>query len=90
MVMQLKVPSKDRNALFIWKDKQGKIEHFRMTLHLIGGVRCPVAAMFVLRKTISKLYFFSDLDDTLCGSFYVDDMLQDPKQMCQTPKRVSI
>ena len=43
-----------------------------------------------LEKDDIKTVLFSDLDDTLCRSFYMDDMLQDPKQMCQTPKRVSI
>ena len=77
MFLQLKVPPKDRNALrFIWKDKQGKIQHFRMTSHLFGGVWCPAAAMFVLRKTIELFGDNSDLDDAMCRSFYVDDLLQ--------------
>ena len=48
-----------------------------MTSHLFRDVSCPAAAMFVLRKMIELYGDNSDLDDTLCRSFfYVDDLLQ--------------
>ena len=39
MYLQVKVPSRDRNALrFLWYDNAGQLVHLRMTCHLSGGV----------------------------------------------------
>ena len=77
MYMQVKVPSEDRNALrFLWINDDGHIVHLRMTSHLFGGVWCPSASIFALRKTAELNDVKTKIKDIIFKSFYVDDLLK--------------
>ena len=77
MYLQVRVPSRDRNALlFLWYDNAGQLVHLRMTCHLFGSVWSGSSAVYALKKCIA----ISDPDlvvkDTIMRSFYVDDLLR--------------
>ena len=66
---------KDRNTLrFLWQT-DGCVVEYRMTSHLFGGVWCASSSTFALRKIIDDVSTSELVSDTICRSFYVDDML---------------
>lgn len=75
MYNQVLVPPQDRDALrFLWFDGE-HIMHYRMRVHLFGGVWCSSAATYALRKTTQLQDLPGVVDDTIHNSFYVDDLL---------------
>ena len=76
MYNQVIVPEGDRDALrLLWK-VGGKIVHFRMRVHLFGGVWCSSVATYALRRIIHD---HPDAHPLLVSavlrSMYVDDCL---------------
>ena len=50
MYMQVKIPTKDRNALrFLW-DVNGKVNEYRMTSHLFGAIWCASSSTYAVRQ----------------------------------------
>ena len=51
MYNQIKIPTRDRDALrFLWL-KDNDIKQYRMTSHLFGGVWCSSSSSYALKKT---------------------------------------
>ena len=77
MYNQVRIPSKDKDALrFLWC-KDGNIVYLRMTSHLFGGVWCSSSSTYALRRTLSDSEGVSDLvRETIERAFYVDDCLK--------------
>ena len=73
---QVRIPSCDRDALrFIWYVND-KLEYYRMTTHLFGGVWCASSSTYALRCTIGEARDTDPLvAKTIQKSFYVDDCL---------------
>ena len=77
MYHQVKIPMKDRNALrFLWQEEGGPKVEYRMTSHLFGGVWCASSSTYALRKIVQDTSTNELVTDTICRSFYVDDMLR--------------
>ena len=77
MYHQVKIPTKDRNALrFLWQDEDGSKVEYRMTSHLFGGVWCASSSTYALRKIVQDTRTDELVTDTICRSFYADDMLR--------------
>ncbi len=78
MYYQVKVPEQDRNALrFLWYDKYGEIKHYRMKVHIFGGVWCACIATYAMRRILEDQNVMDKLViDTVLGSLYVDDCLK--------------
>ena len=77
MCHQVKIPTKDRNALrFLWQEEDGSQVEYRMTSHLFGGVWCASSSTYALRKIVQDTSTDELVTDTICRSFYVDDMLR--------------
>ena len=76
MYNQVRIPSHDRDALrFLWYI-DGKLEYFRMTSHLFGGVWCAASSTYALHRTVSDTPKVDPLvEETVMKSFYVDDCL---------------
>ena len=77
MYLQVRVPSRDRNALrFLWYDDAGQLVHLRMTCHLFGGVWSGSAAVYALKKCSTISDPDPQVKDIIMRSFYVDDLLR--------------
>lgn len=77
MYYQVLVDNLDVDCLrFLWFDKNGSVEHYRMVRHVFGGVWSGCAASYALRRTAVE---FAEKDSipsrTILESFYVDDCL---------------
>ena len=76
MYNQVHVPEEDRDALrFLWYDKDGTVQYYRMTRHLFGGVWCASAATYALRCSADG-EVDPRVQDTIHHAFYVDDCLK--------------
>eukprot|EP00057_Strongylocentrotus_purpuratus_P002697 XP_003725052.1 PREDICTED: uncharacterized protein LOC100888496 [Strongylocentrotus purpuratus] len=82
MFHQVKVPTKDRDALrFLWW-KDGDLSKdpidYRMTVHLFGATSSPSCASYALRKTANdnKDTLPENVIKTVQENFYVDDCLK--------------
>ena len=77
MYHQVKIPTKDRNALrFLWQEEYGSQVEYRMTSHIFGGVWCASSSTYALRKIVQDTSTDELVTYTMCRSFYVDDMLR--------------
>ncbi|XP_068237023.1 uncharacterized protein [Palaemon carinicauda] len=78
MYYQVVLPKEDRDALhFIWFNEAGEIAHYRMTLHIIGGVCCSSSSAYELGRVLVENVDVPPLvSDTIKRSFYVDDCLK--------------
>ena len=75
MYLQVRISVKDRNTLrFLWQT-DGSVVEYRMTSYLFGGVWCASSSTFALRKIVDDVSTSELVSDTICRSFYVDDML---------------
>ena len=86
---QVRIPLHDRDALrFLWY-RDGKLVHYRMCVHLFGGVWCSSSSTYSLRKVIQDN---PDVDpiikEAVMKSMYVDDLLQSLKEIEQVYKIV--
>jgi len=89
MYNQVRIPHKDRDALrFLWVDEQGKVEEFRMTSHLFGGIWCAASSTFALRRVVQDLTVDEEIVSTVNNSFYVDDCLDSVDTVDQAEKIV--
>ena len=76
MYHQVKIPEMDRDCLrFLWQVGGQNVE-YRMTCHLFGGKWCSSSTTFALRRCVEDTEVSQLVQDTVCRSFYVDDMLQ--------------
>ena len=76
MYHQVKIPEMDRDCLrFLWRVGGQNVE-YRMTCHLFGGKWCSSSSTFALRRCVEDTEVSQLVQDTVCRSFYVDDMLQ--------------
>ena len=54
MYNQVRIPLRDRDALrFLWYI-DGKLQYYRMTSHLFGGVWCASSSTYALRGTVNE------------------------------------
>ena len=75
MYNQVLVPYEDRDVLrFLWFDGEN-IAHYRMKVHLFGGVWCSSAATYALRKTSNLQIMDKSTDYAINNLFYVGDYL---------------
>ena len=76
MYLQVRIPVEDRNALrFLWHEGD-RVVQYRMTSHLFGGIWCAASSTFALRCTARDPEVSQLVRDTICRSFYVDDLLR--------------
>ena len=76
MYNQVHVPEEDRHALrFLWYDKDGTVQYYRISRHLFGGVWCASAATYALRCSADG-EVDPRVQDTIHHAFYVDDCLK--------------
>ncbi len=74
MYNQIKVPKSDQDALrFIWS-VDGQIRHYRMLVHIFGGVWSASCASFALQDCLRETEDVS-IKNLIMNSFYVDDNL---------------
>ena len=85
MYYQVKVAEGDRDALrFLWYDKTGNVKHFRMKVHIFGGIWCACIATYAMRRTLQDHNVTNDVAiDTILNCFYVDDCLRSEKTVDQ-------
>ena len=79
MFHQVRVPEYQRDYLrFLWADRSGEIQEYRMTAHLFGGTWSPAACVWALRRTATDHSgeYQAATTDAVLRSFYVDDCLQ--------------
>ena len=76
MYHQVSIPPCDRDALrFLWYS-DGKLEYYRMTSHLFGGVWCSASSTYALHRTVKgEPQVHPLVRKTVEESFYVDDCL---------------
>nr|XP_049612500.1 uncharacterized protein LOC125989984 [Syngnathus scovelli] len=81
MIYQVRVPSKDSDFLrFLWwpdGDLNGKLEEYRMTVHIFGATSSPSCASFALRKTAEykEDETTAEASKAIKRKFYMDDCL---------------
>ena len=76
MYNQVRIPLRDRDALqFLWYI-DGKLQYYRMTSHLFGGVWCTSSSTYALRRTVNEPPAVEPLVEyAINHAFYVDDCL---------------
>ena len=76
MYNQVRMPLRDRDALrFLWYI-DGKLQYYRMTSHLFGGVWCASSSTYALRRTVNETPAVEPLVEyAINHAFYVDDCL---------------
>ena len=76
MYYQVRVPLVDRDYLrFLWYGQDGSMEHYRMLVHVFGGVWSGSAATYALRRTLCDFDASNIVKETVMNAFYVDDCL---------------
>ena len=80
MYNQIKIPTRDRDALRFLCLKDNDIKQYRMTSHLFGGVWCSSSSSYALKKT-SELTNDAIVKSIITSSFYVDDLLWSSKSL---------
>ena len=76
MYMQVKVPSKDRDCLrYMWYDGK-KVQEYRMTSHLFGGVWCASSSTYALRRVLKDYECSEIVKSAIEHATYVDDLLK--------------
>ena len=69
MYNQVRIPNEDRDALrFLWKG-----QHYRMKVHLFGGVWCAASSTYALRKAADISDYEQKYKNSVYRDFYVDD-----------------
>ena len=81
MYMQVKIPVKDRNALWFLWNINGQVTDLRMTSHLFGGVWCAACSMFALCRSTIDFDCTDAVKHAIHDCMYVDDLLKS----CKTP-----
>ena len=82
MFNQVNVRESDRDYIrFLWfenGDVNGRIRHYRMTVHLFGATSSPSMACYALRKTAADASdeLSEECVTTVKENFYVDDLLR--------------
>lgn len=75
MYMQVKLPIEDRDCLrFLW-EVEGKINHYRMSSHVFGGIWCASSSTFALRQSLKDNECPEIVERAVCKDMYVDDLL---------------
>ena len=92
MFQQVLVPEKDRSLFLtsISHDASGKILDFEVNVHVFGGTSSPSCCNYALKKTAldNKLNYHRDVELTLKGNFYVDDLLKSVKSVSNAVKLI--
>ena len=90
MYYQVRVTPGDKDLLrFIWFDPNFEIEHYRMLVHVFGGIWSGSAATYALRKSVDEFGQGGLIDDTILNSFYVDDCLASVPNINDAAKIIS-
>ena len=76
MYYQVHVPVSQRDYLrFLWFNSDGAIEHYRMAVHVFGGVWSGAAAGYALQRTVNDFSVSTLVRNVVRDAFYVDDLL---------------
>jgi len=76
MYYQVVVPECQRDCLrFLWYDCDGNVQHYRMCVHVFGGIWSGSAAGYALRRCVEDFEASELVREVVRNSFYVDDCL---------------
>ena len=82
MYYQVRIPEEQHDLMrFVWwpnGDLTKELQDFKMCVHMFGGICCPSAANFAIKKTADDFEdtYGHEAASTLRRDFYVDDWLK--------------